>query len=140
MLIKILLILLGIISAFAVSAGLFALLTTINLIPRLVDKTHTSSHVKLYENIIILGAFVGNILTVYHPMLQIAPPTNKIILLFIGVFFGIHVGLLALALAESLNVTVVFLRRLHLHSLIWLIILFTALGKCFGAFIYFFII
>lgn len=139
MLTNILFLILGIISSFAVSAGLFALLTTINLIPRLIDKTHTSSHINLFENVIVIGATIGNIITVYHPNLGVYSPINKIVLLVVGIFFGIHVGLLALALAESLNVTVVFLRRLHLHSLIWLIILATAFGKCIGSFIYFFL-
>ena len=48
-----------------VSSGLVALILGLNLIPRFAGITHTAQYTKVYEKLIIAGAVIGNIFTIY---------------------------------------------------------------------------
>lgn len=129
-----LLILLGIFFGFGISAAVFALITSIGIVPRLAGKTGTAKYVRVYETAILLGGALCNAFFIYNPVFNLP----YFLLAIIGIFFGIYVGCLATALAEALNVTAVFSRRLRLHNGLGYIILFFALGKMAGSFLYFF--
>ena len=61
----IMLTILGVIFGLAVSAGTFAFLLVIGVVPRMVGKSNTASHAIFYENAIILGGTIGNLLSVF---------------------------------------------------------------------------
>ena len=124
----------GIFAGFGISAALFALITSIGIVTRLADKTRTAHYIKTYEQAILLGGGLGNIFIIYDISLSLP----AILLSIVGLFWGIYVGCLATALAESLKVTAVFSRRLKLHTGIGYMVLFMALGKGVGSFLYFF--
>lgn len=119
---------LGLSFGLTVSAGIFAFITMLDVIPRLAHRTGTAVHLYAYENAIILGGTVGNILTlfVYH-----LPVTYVGIGIF-GVFSGVFIGCLAMALAESLRVMPIFAQRLKLKEGLPIILLAIAFGKFFG--------
>ncbi len=119
---------LGLSFGLTVSAGIFAFITMLDVIPRLAHRTGTAVHLYAYENAIILGGTVGNILTlfVYHL------PAAYVGLGIFGVFSGVFVGCLAMALAESLRVMPIFARRLKLKEGLPIILLAIAFGKFFG--------
>lgn len=131
---NLLLIVIGIGSGMAIAAGVFALITKVGVIPQIADVTHTVAYVTTYEMAILAGALFGNYVTIFSISLSL--PTW--VMGIFGIFSGIFVGCLATALAESLNVTAIFTRRLRLHTGIAWIVLSMALGKIFGSLIYFF--
>ncbi len=131
---NLLLIVIGIGSGMAIAAGVFALITKVGVIPQIADVTHTAAYVTTYEMAILAGALFGNYVTIFSISLSL--PTW--VMGIFGIFSGIFVGCLATALAESLNVTAIFTRRLRLHTGIAWIVLSMALGKIFGSLIYFF--
>lgn len=131
---NLLLIVIGIGSGMAIAAGVFALITKVGVIPQIADVTHTAAYVTTYEMAILAGALFGNYVTIFPISLTL--PTW--VMGIFGIFSGIFVGCLATALAESLNVTAIFTRRLRLHTGIAWIVLSMALGKIFGSLIYFF--
>ena len=51
--------LMGLFAGFAVSAGTFAFLIAIGVIPRLIGKSNTARTVFSYETMILLGGVVG---------------------------------------------------------------------------------
>ena len=53
------LILLGIGGGAVISGAVFAFIAIIGIVPRLADKTKTSSHIVFYENAIIAGGIFG---------------------------------------------------------------------------------
>lgn len=128
------LILIGLSGGMAIAGGTVALVTKIGVIPQIADVTKTIKYVTTYETAVLLGALVGNYTTIFPISLSLPIWTMGIF----GVFSGIFIGCLATALAEALNVTAVFTRRLRLHTGIAWIILSMALGKVFGSLIYFF--
>lgn len=127
---------LGLICGVATSAGAFALLTSIGIVPRLAGKSSTAIHVMAYENAIITGGIAGNILSVFF---NIPIPIGIWILAVFGVFAGIFVGCLAAALAEVLQVWPVIFRRSRLKYGLNIGMFFFAMGKMAGS-LYFFLI
>lgn len=131
---KIIFVFIGLGGGFIAAGGVFALLTIIGIVTRLAKRTQTDSYVKLYENVIIVGAVTGNVLSIYRPVLG----GNNAIISVYGVFTGAFVGCLAIALAESLKVTSVCMRRIDIGKSLKIILIFVMLGKVIGSLLYYF--
>ena len=119
---------LGLCSGFAVAAGTFAFITMLGIIPRLAARTHTANHVLFYENMIIWGGTLGNIWFLYMFPLRL----SVILLCMYGVFAGIYVGCLVMALAEMLRVIPIMVNRLQIKEGFLLIPAAIAAGKLIG--------
>ena len=68
----------------------------------------------LYENMIILGGVLGNIMELYKVRLPLGEVFGQIFLLTGGVSVGIFTGCLAMSLAETLKALPTFSRRIRL--------------------------
>lgn len=118
-----------------VSAGVFALISVIGLIPRMAGKTHTGSYVTTYETAVFLGGTLGNLMNIF----EIPVPLGTVGLILFGGFAGIFVGCLATSLAESLDATAIFARRVRLHKGMGVIILSVAMGKLLASVLFFYL-
>lgn len=132
------------------AAGVFTVLVAVGLIPRFAGKTHTAKQVLLYEEMVIAGTMVGGFASVFerychigdwllqqglsHRFLQIAG--NTFIVIF-GIFAGIFIGCLALAIAEMLDSIPIFARRMGFRHGLGVAILAMAAGKLVGSLFYF---
>lgn len=116
-----------------VSAGVFTVLISVGLVPRFAGKTHTSRHVMLYENLIILGTLSGNVLSMWSFRMGF----SAWLLVPVGVFAGIFVGCLALAIAEMLDTIPIFARRIGFRRGLGFAVLSIALGKAAGSLLFF---
>ena len=133
----------GLAAGAAVSAGTFAFLLMLKIIPRMLGRSHTASKVMLYENMIIIGGVLGNIISV---CLGIRLPfygsgglvAGHVLLGIYGIIAGFFVGCIAVALAEILQTFPILFRRLKMKEGLWILIFAMALGKCVGAFVFFF--
>ena len=130
---QILLAIIGLSSGILVAGGLFGFVVSLGVISDFADRTHTGSKVQLYERALAIGGGLGNIIDLY----DIPIPFGTWLLVVYGTFAGIFVGGWAMALAETLNVFPIFMRRAKLTSCISYIILSIAIGKGIGALIYF---
>lgn len=118
----------GLCSGLTVAAGVFAFITMLGIIPRLATRTHTRRHIYLYEGMIILGGTLGNIWFIYlFPL-----PLTSLFLGIIGVFSGIFVGCLAMALAEVLRVFPIISNRVQLKEGFPIVVVAVAIGKLAG--------
>lgn len=117
-----------------IAAGVFAFLAIIGVFPRLIGKTKTRRHIRLYEMVIIFGGLWGNMMDLYHVPIGFG---GNVLLLVMGGAAGIFVGCLVMSLAETLKAFPVLARRIHLAvGMQWLIVSF-ALGKMTGSLYYF---
>ena len=128
----------GLSAGFMIAGGVFTTLIVVGLIPRFSEKTHTANHILLYEDMIIWGVIFGTFFTVYK--LYISPSLQIITWPFLaiyGLFSGMFVGCLAIAIAEMLDTIPIFTRRIKFKQNTSVIILGMAFGKLLGSLFYF---
>ena len=106
------LILFGLGSGVVVAAGVFSLIATIGIVPRMAEKTKTKDKIIIYEDAITLGGILGTAALFINFSLPIGKVAAAIFSLCIGIFFGE----LAVSIAEVLNVFPIFMRRIRLKK------------------------
>ena len=152
---QLLLFLIGISSGLIVSAGVFTVLISVGLIPRFAGKMHVARKIFVLEEMVVCGTLVGGFFSIFGDWGMVGEFVRKhelfgrnatqgvwnligtIFLMVFGVFAGIFVGCLALAIAEMLNTIPVFARRVGFRHGLGIAILAVALGKLIGSLIYF---
>ena len=134
---KLLLVIIGISGGMITSAGIVALINVVGIVPRLAAKTRTARHIHLYETGIILGTTLGNLQFMYMDRLNLPSVIISAYALLFSLFSGIYVGCLIMALAETLQVLPIFIKRSKLTRGLALMIIAFALGKAFGSLWYF---
>lgn len=136
----------GISSGIMVSAGVFTVLFVVGLIPRFAGRTDTARCELFYEECLVFGAIIADVLSVYPVEGSLGELTAQLshanvllttILVLIGAFAGIFVGCLSIALSEVLDGIPIFARRVKLKMGVSIAVLAIALGKTAGALTYF---
>lgn len=130
---QVLLALIGLSAGTVVAGGLFSFIIGLGVVSDFADRTHTGEHILLYEDSVALGGILGNIFWVYH----ISIPYGAWLAPVFGAFAGVFVGCWSMALAEILNIFPIFIRRVKLLRFIPYLILGIAMGKGFGALLFF---
>ena len=123
------------------AGGVFTVLLAVGLIPRFAGKTHTGKKVLIYENMVILGTMAGNILSVFNwnsQFEELVTGQFGIPQQIWGVFAGIFVGSLAMAIAEMLDSIPIFARRIGFRHGLGIAVIAMALGKMAGSLFYFY--
>lgn len=133
------------------SAGVFTVLAAVGLVPRFAGKTHTAGKIILYEEAVIFGTITGTILSVFSRYCQFGAwwqdrfpgylgALNAIGVIWqalFGLFAGMFVGCLALAIAEILDSIPILARRISFRHGMGLAIISMAIGKLCGSVFYF---
>lgn len=125
----------GMSSGIIVAGSFVAVVVMLGVIPRLAGETKTIKKAMLYENLIILGVVFGNVVSLY----RIPIPIGTIGAIIMGVFSGIYIGCLAMALEEVVRTWPILSRRIKLRKGMPFVVYALALGKGIGSFIQFFI-
>ncbi len=139
---------LGISFGLMTAGGVFTVLLAVGLIPRFAGKTHTGRKVMLYETMVILGTLAGDVFSIFEPQMgaaasRIGVPEpvlsalGGLFLLCYGLFAGIFIGSLAMAIAEMLDSIPIFARRIGFRHGLGIAVLAMALGKAAGSLYYF---
>lgn len=111
------------------AGGVFAFISVLGIIPRLADRLGVASHIYQMETVIALGGITGCVISIF----QIHFPAGFIGMAFIGLFAGIFVGSLSMALAETLQVIPVLCQRTNLKLGFPVLIAALAFGKAAGS-------
>ena len=152
---QILLGIIGVSSGLIVSAGVFTVLISVGLIPRFAGKMHVARKIFVLEEMVVFGTLFGGFFSVFGDWGMIGEFVREhavfgsgategvwnligtVFLLVFGVFAGIFVGCLALAIAEMLNTIPIFARRIGFRHGLGIVFLAMALGKLVGSLVYF---
>lgn len=149
-----LLALIGVSGGFIVAGGVFTVLLSVGLVPRFAGKTHTSKKVFWYEEMVVAGTLLGNVLSVFDSFfapgkwmaehrpfgsttMSIWGIASVLLLILFGFFAGVFVGCLALAIAEMLDTIPIFARRIQFRHGLGIAVLAVAAGKLMGSLVYF---
>lgn len=149
----------GVSAGLLVSAGIFTVLLAVGLTPRFVGTTHTARKILLYEGCITAGAVIGTLFSAIPAMghagewlreqlfsgrsvgasalLAAFDIGGEIFLGIAGLFIGMFVGCLALAIAEMLDSIPIFARRVSYRHGLGIAVLAVAIGKLLGSLYYF---
>jgi stage V sporulation protein AB len=123
----------------AVSAGSFAFLLVIGVLPRMIGKSNLADRIFAVENAVILGVVTGSVVSVIDwekcfPIVWV----GHFFLALYGLSSGIFVGCIAVALAEILNTFPILFRRMSVKRGLSFFMIAMALGKMIGSLYYFF--
>ena len=125
--------LVGLVSGFAVSAGVFAFAVTLGVVPRFAGKTNTAGYIFSYETAIFFGGVCGTVCSLFPLELSLGQTLGVSLIVLFGLGSGIYVGCLAVALVEILDAFPIMFRRLKIkEGLKWALVAM-ALGKAAGA-------
>lgn len=120
-----------------ISGAVFALISSTGVVTRMADKTKTAKHVKIYESAIILGGIWWNLFWIFSIDIPFSRNVAEGIQVIMGLAQGVFVGCLAVSLAEALNGTAIFSRRVKLKMGLSFVVLSIAIGKVVAALIQF---
>ena len=145
------LIVLGASFGLLAAAGVFTVLVAVGLVPRFAGRTHTGNKVILYEEMVIWGTVIGGLVSLFpenscfgEMLLEAGVPAEvirilgSVFLILFGIFAGMFIGCLALAIAEMLDSIPIFTRRIGFRHGLGVAICAMAAGKFCGSVFYFF--
>lgn len=132
---NIIMIFIGFASGVVISGGVFAFINAMGIVSRMAVKTKTKDYLRTYEDAITLGGIFASVITFFNVRLNL--PDFVIIIYALSV--GMFIGVLAVALAEVLNVLPITMRRLRLNVGLPIMVSALAVGKCVGSLVYFFV-
>lgn len=119
------------------AAGYFAFITAIGVVTNFAKRTHTGGKITKYEDMLAAGAILGNISWTFSLGVSFLPLWLKtVILILVGLFSGIFIGSIIVALAETINAIPVFFKRAKIAVGVSILIVFFALGKSIGNIVY----
>lgn len=121
-----------------VAAGLFTFLALTGIPHRLMTMTHTSFFGGWYEWMYVLGTAIGN--AVWLTNTRIKMEMAEMLVGATGLFIGIFIGCLIGAMAEVLDAFPVFFRRTGIRQGIGVVIVWMAIGKALGAWLWYFVL
>lgn len=112
-----------------ISGAVFALISSTGVVTRMADKSRTASHVRIYEDAIVLGGVWWNLFWIFSIHIPFGADFAQGFQVIMSLSQGIFVGCLAVSLAEALSTTAIFSRRVKLKTGLSFIVLSIALGK-----------
>ena len=124
---------LGLASGAVISGAVFAFIAAIGVVPRMAKRTATEESIIIYEEAIIWGGIFGATTIIFDWHL----PALQAVAVPLGLFAGIFFGVLAMSLAETLDVLPILSKRLAIKDGIFWFIAATAIGKAAGSLLYF---
>ncbi len=119
----------GLAGGLLVAGGVFAFITAIGVISRLIARTNTARFTWIYEDMVVLGGGLGNVISVMR--LQIS--AGDILLSIAAVFAGIFTGCIAMALAEVIQIIPITISRIKLKTGLAYIVVSFSVGKLLGS-------
>jgi len=124
--------LVGFANGVVVGSGIVALITLLDIVPRLAQLTKTYRYITEYEYTIILGSMIAAILS----LTGISINLGYVVIVIVGFFNGFFIGMLASALAEAMNVIPVIVRRFRIDGYVKYILYSLILGKVIGSLVH----
>ena len=121
-------IMIGFAGGIAVAGGTFALITILGIIPRMAARCRLTEYICQFESAIAAGGTIGSLIVIY----KFDIPVGIAGVIIFGIFAGIFVGSLSMALAECLKVIPILFERVKLQKGMSAMIIAMALGKGLG--------
>ena len=119
----------GLASGIVVSSAIFSVLVELGAINKTASILGRADKIELYEWMIIWGAVIYNCIYLFCDYII----GGYLILVLMGTFFGVFVGIMLMALAEVTKVIPILFMRIDLKTGLIYIVLAIMLGKVVGS-------
>ncbi|UJF36365.1 stage V sporulation protein AB [Paenibacillus hexagrammi] len=119
----------GLAGGIAVGSGMVAFLVVLDIIPRLVQITHTHKQIHTYEAAVVAGSLAFTWIDLSEVHFHLFPLSASLF----GMFAGCFVGMLAAALTEIINVLPILAKRVGMGSYMILLLMAMIFGKVAGS-------
>lgn len=116
-----------------VGGAIAALITLIQVMPRLMQLTETRQYLKLYEDFFIAGTFIFSLLYFTDYYIKV----GNFIIVILGLIFGTFVGIFGSAIAETLDVLPIISKKFKIKKKFEAIVIALLIGKTLGSLYYF---
>ena len=126
----------GFANGIIVGSGIVALITLLDIIPRLAQLTKTYKYISTYEDVISFSAVIAS----YFSLTKTSLNFSSMFVIILGFFMGFYIGMLASALAEVMNVVPVVVSRFVIDEYVIYVVYALILGKVVGSLIQWLII
>lgn len=131
-----LMVIIGFSAGIVTAMGIFALVTALRIVNRYAQITRTAVDIIWYEECVIFGAGLGNLIYIFNIYL----PFGALGLVVYGIAGGIYVGCLSVALCETIKTFPVMVKRIKINAVLGELMLLFAWAKGIGNLIYFMIL
>jgi stage V sporulation protein AB len=101
-------------------------------VPRLAQKTGTQKNIKFYETAMLFGGLFGASSQIVNFQFHIGKPLTAVFAVCVGIFYGV----LAVSLAEVLQMMPILARRARFQKGMFFFVVAIALGKLTGSLLY----
>ena len=113
-----------------VGAGVISILILVAIVPRISHVTKTKEFSNIYEYLLVLGTFLGSILSLHN----IGIRGGMILTIIAGLAYGIFLGFLSSGITEVIYYIPIVSRRLNIASTyLKYIVVALILGKVIGS-------
>jgi stage V sporulation protein AB len=113
----------------AVGTSLVALITVLDILPRLSQLSRSSNVVHAFEVALVAGSLLFTLAHFFEWTFRITP----VFVALIGGLQGMFMGLLAASLIEVLNVIPIISKRLRIQHSLGILLIAVVLGKISGS-------
>lgn len=127
--VKLLLGTIGFGGGLAVGSAAAAFITILQIVPRLAQITNTWKYIKLYQMILSISFIL--FVMIYFSEFHVNLP--KIMIMIIGLLYGVFIGLVSSALAEVLNVIPAMSKKFKMKDSLKYVIWALMAGKVAGS-------
>lgn len=118
----------GVSSGMVVASALFSVLVALGAVNKTASILGRADSIKFLEWMVSTGAIIFNIIYLFTDKLY----GGYLLLIILGCFFGIFIGIMLMALAEETRVIPILYRRVNLTRGFIYIAIATAFGKICG--------
>lgn len=135
---RVFLVIFGLSAGIIVGSGVIAIFILVGVVPRMAHVSKTTSFIRLYETLLVVGAFMGGIIYLYdlHSLVLNISTIVKLKTIISGLAYGIFIGFLSSGLTEIMDYIPVVSRRLSLPSeYLKYVIISLLIGKVLGSFL-----
>lgn len=129
---RLLLIAIGLSGGAIVGTGMSAFITVLGVVVRIMDLSKTQRYGYVHKIAILLGSVVSTFIYLFKFDIR----ASRIWLLIVGLFMGVFVGMVASALAETLDVLPFTSNNMGINRWVYLWIIALIFGKIIGSIIY----
>ena len=119
----------GLASGIVVSSAIFSVLVALGAVNKTASILGRADKIEFLEGMVILGAIIFNVIYLFIDNIW----GGYIILTIMGIFFGIFIGIMLMALAEVTRVIPILYMRIGMYRGLVSIILATTFGKILGS-------